>query len=65
MHSLVGGMDLRHGCFSVKMSAKTKELGPMGGRTPPLDPPMHYALAKIIFAGSLDIIEILTYGLAT
>ena len=26
-----GGVDLRRGCFSVKMYAKTKELGPMGG----------------------------------
>ena len=38
-----GGMDLRCGHFSVKMYAKMKELGPIGGRapgTPPLDPPM-------------------------
>ena len=37
-----GGVDLRHGHFSVKMYAKTKELGPMGGVRPvrPLDPPM-------------------------
>ena len=38
-----GGVDLRHGHFSVKMYVKTKELGPIGGRapgTPPLDPPM-------------------------
>ena len=36
-------MDLRHGHFLVKMYAKMKELGPIGGRvpgTPPLDPPM-------------------------
>ena len=26
-----GGVDLRHGHFSVKMYVKTKELGPMGG----------------------------------
>ena len=26
-----GGMDLRHRHFLVKMYAKTKELGPMGG----------------------------------
>ena len=38
-------MDLRRGHFLVKMCAKTKELGPIGGgerlaRPPPLDPPM-------------------------
>ena len=26
-----GGMDLQHGHFLVKMYAKTKELGPIGG----------------------------------
>ena len=26
----LGGMDLRCGCFSLKMYAKTKELGPIG-----------------------------------
>ena len=26
-----GGVDLRHGCFSVKMYVQTKELGPVGG----------------------------------
>ena len=38
------GVDLRHGYFLVKMCAKTKELGPMGGvrRARPLDPPMEY-----------------------
>ena len=38
-----GGVDLQHGCFSPKMCAKTKELGPVGGHvlgTNPLDPPM-------------------------
>ena len=33
-----GGVDLRHGHFSVKMYVKMKELGPIGGRalgTPP------------------------------
>ena len=29
-----GGVDLRHGHFSVKMHVKTKELGPVGGRAP-------------------------------
>ena len=41
---VTGGMDLRRGHFLVKMYAKTKELGPIGGgmrRAPPLDPPMH------------------------
>ena len=40
-----GGVDLRRGHFLVKMYAKMKELGPIGGRAlgmpPPLDPPMH------------------------
>ena len=31
MDPLGGGVDLRHGCFSAKMYAKTKELGPVGG----------------------------------
>ena len=37
-----GGMDLRRGHFLVKMYAKMKELGPMGGVHPahPPDPPM-------------------------
>ena len=26
-----GGVDLRRGCFLVKMYAKTKEFGPVGG----------------------------------
>ena len=29
-----GGMDLQHGHFLAKMYAKTKELGPVGGRVP-------------------------------
>ena len=41
-------MDLRHGCFLVKMYVKTKELGPIreGVRLarPSLDPPMLYIL---------------------
>ena len=37
-----GGANLRRRRFSVKMYAKMKELGPVGGRAPgtPLDPPM-------------------------
>ena len=37
-----GGFGLQRGHFSVKMYAKMKELGPVGGRAParPLDPPM-------------------------
>ena len=38
-----GGVDLRHGHFSVKMYVKTKELGPIGGGVRParpIDPPM-------------------------
>ena len=31
MHSLEGGVDLRRGHILVKMYAKMKELGPMGG----------------------------------
>ena len=39
-HALVwGGMDLRRGHFSVKMYAKTKELGPIGGGHAPGMPP--------------------------
>ena len=42
-----GGVDLRYEHFSVKMYAKMKELGPIGGGVclarPPLDPPMQYA----------------------
>ena len=39
----LGGFGLQCGHFSVKMYAKMKELGPVGGRVParPLDPPMH------------------------
>ena len=38
----LGGVDLWHGHFLVKMYAKMKELGPIGGVHPahPLDPPM-------------------------
>ena len=40
-----GGVDLQRRCFSVKMYAKMKELGPIGGGVrpsrPPPDPPMH------------------------
>ena len=38
-----GGFGLQHGHFSVKMYAKMKELGPIGGAcagTRPPDPPM-------------------------
>ena len=37
-----GGFGLQRGHFSVKMYAKMKELGPVGGRAGarPLDPPM-------------------------
>ena len=38
-----GGVDPQCGRFSVKMYAKMKELGPVGGHAPstaPLDPPM-------------------------
>ena len=34
----LGGVDLRHGCFLAKMYAKTKELGPVGGRVPGTPP---------------------------
>ena len=33
-----GGVDLRRGHFSVKMYAKTKELGPIGGHVPGTPP---------------------------
>ena len=41
---VLGGFGLQHGHFSVKMYAKMKELGPVGGACTghaPLDPPMH------------------------
>ena len=40
----VGGIDLRRGHFLLKMYAKTKELGSIGGNAghTPLDPPMYY-----------------------
>ena len=46
-----GAVDLRCGHFSVKMYAKMKELGPMGGvrRARPLDPPMYSDLYSITF----------------
>ena len=39
---ILGGFGLERGHFSVKMYAKTKELGPVGGSAlaRPLDPPM-------------------------
>ena len=33
-----GGVDLQRGHFLVKMYAKTKELGPIGGRAPATPP---------------------------
>ena len=36
---VTGGVDLRHGCFSVKMYEKMKELGPIGGGVHPAHPP--------------------------
>ena len=43
---ILGGFGLQRGHFSVKMYAKTKELGPVGGGVrrarPPLDPPMKH-----------------------
>ena len=35
---LWGGMDPQHGCFSVKMYVKMKELGPVGGVRPARPP---------------------------
>ena len=45
-----GGVDLRRGGFSLKMYAKTKELGPIGGvrRARPLDPPMNSDKLEIL-----------------
>ena len=39
MHPLGGGVDLRRRRFSVKMYAKMKELGPIGGGVRPARPP--------------------------
>ena len=48
---LGGGFGLQCGHFSVKMYAKTKELGPVGRRHAPLDPPMtHIKIATFISA---------------
>ena len=48
-----GGVDLRHGPFSLKMYAKTKEFGPVGGvrQARPLDPPMISAIQNKEFTG--------------
>ena len=35
---ITGGVDLRRGCFSPKMCAKMKELGPVGGHVPGTPP---------------------------
>ena len=47
-----GGFGLQHGHFSVKMCAKMKELGPVGGRVParPLDPPMPCIVLRLLFS---------------
>ena len=46
-----GGVDLRCGCFSVKMYVKTKELGPVGGVrwAGPLDLPMQNLILSACF----------------
>ena len=52
LHPLGGGVDLRCGCFSVKMFAKMKELGPIGGGVRPARPPPRSANVldgKVIF----------------
>ena len=38
VHTLEGVRNLQHGCFLVKMYAKMKELGPMGGHAPGMPP---------------------------
>ena len=45
------GVDLRHGRFLVKMCAKTKELGPVGGvhLARPLDLPMYSNVDQMEF----------------
>ena len=51
MHLLGGGMDLRCRHFLVKMYAKMKELGPIGGGVRPvrpLDPPMQLGADKML-----------------
>ena len=51
----LGGVNLQHERFMVKMYVKTKELGPVGGGVSwahPLDPPMftlYIWLARTIF----------------
>ena len=57
---LGGDVDLRRGCFSQKMYAKMKELGPVGDvlRARPLDPPVIQSnwsrLESLGFCFSLD-----------
>ena len=40
MDLIGGGVDSRGGYVSKILYVKTKELGPLGGARPPLDPPM-------------------------
>ena len=42
------GTDFRRGHFLVKMYAKMKELDPIGGGAPPLDPPMEATRLLVI-----------------
>ena len=51
-----GDVDIRHGCFSVKMYVKMKEFGAIGGCAPgtPLDPPMVGASDEFIPKGEDD-----------
>ena len=62
-----GRVDLRHGCFSAKMYAKMKELGPIGGvrLASPLDPPMLTTVkchGMTIFTHNIKTIALISVG---
>ena len=56
------GVDLRRGHFLVKMYAKMKELGPIGGgvrRARPLDPPMiTYQRFNYLIVNDTDLVSV-------
>ena len=68
VHSLVGGMELRRGHVLVKMYAKTKELGPIGGacagHAPPRSanvlPTFIAAISKIVYFMNIE--KRITFG---
>ena len=61
MHPLGGGMDLQRGHFLVKMYAKMKELGPIGGRAPDTPPRSANDSNVLVLTISRTMLYILTY----